>query len=83
MLDKKWSANDKKNVTRETRPCRENFEALVTFKFYCDSQDDLLIYKGNDRRGNPDLPSFVYKTSRERMKVALNMDREGDHFMHD
>lgn len=81
LLDKKWIANEKQNMKKETRPYGENFETLVTFKLYCDNQDELLIYKVNDRRGNPDLPSFVFKTSRERMKIALNMDREGDHFM--
>lgn len=37
----------------------------------------------HDRRGNPDLPSFAFKISREGMKIALNMDRGGDHFMRD
>ena len=30
---------------------------------------------------NPDFTYFVFKTSKERMKIALNMDREGEHFM--
>ena len=81
LVDKKCIANEKQNIKRPTRPCRENFEAVVTFKLYCDNQDELLIYKVNDRRDNPDLPSFVFKTSRERMKIALNMDRDGEHFM--
>ena len=60
----------------------ENFEAVVTFKlYYCDNQDELLIHKVNDKRGNPNFPSFVFKTSKERMEIALNMDREGEHFM--
>lgn len=33
--------------------------------------------------GGAHMPSFVYKTSKERMKVALNMDWEGNHFMLD
>ena len=81
LVDKKWIANEKQNIKRPTRPWRENFEAVVTFKLYCDNQDELLIYKVNDRRGNPDLLSFVFKTSRKRMKIALNMDRDGEHFM--
>lgn len=81
LVDKKWIANEKENIKRETRPYGENFEAVVTFKLYCDNQDELLIHKVNDRRGNPDFPSFVFKTSKERMKIALNMDREGEHFM--
>ena len=81
LVDKKWIANEKENIKRETRPYGENFEAVVTFKLYCDNQDELLIHKVNERRGNPDFPSFVFKTSKERMKIALNMDREGEHFM--
>ena len=42
-----------------------------------------LICKVNDRDGNSDLTSFVFKTSGEQMKIALNMYREGDHFMRD
>ena len=80
LVDKKWIGNEKENIKRETRPYGENFEAVVTFKLYCDNQDELLIHKVNNRRGNPDFPSFVFKTSKERMKIALNMDREGEHF---
>ncbi|PFX28600.1 hypothetical protein AWC38_SpisGene6685 [Stylophora pistillata] len=30
---------------------------------------------------NPDRPSFVFKTSEEKMKAALNIDRNGQHFL--
>ena len=53
----------------------------MTFKQYCDKRNNLLVYKVNDRRGNPDMPSFVFKTSETRMKIALAM--EGEHFMRD
>ena len=42
-----------------------------------------LIYKVKDRRGNPDRPSFVFKTSEDKMKAALNMDRNGEQFLKD
>ena len=53
LVDKKWIANEKENIKRETRPYGENFEAVVTFKLSCDNQDELLTHKVNDRRGKP------------------------------
>ena len=68
-------------MRQEIHPTGENFEAVVTFKQYCDKKDSLLIYKVNDRRGNPDRPSFVFKPSEEKMKSALNMERNREHFL--
>lgn len=81
IIDRKWVHNQKQTVKNEINPSGENFEALVTFKLYCDKKDDLLIYKVNDRRGNPDIPTFVFKTSKERMEIAIQMDKDGDHFL--
>ena len=67
----------KKNI----EPVGHNFEAVVTFKQYCDQKDKFFIYKVNDKRGNPDKPSFVFKTSGQKAKMALNMDKEGNHFL--
>ena len=39
------------------------------------------MYKVNDSRGNPDMPSFVFNTSRERMDIAMKMNKDGDHFL--
>ena len=82
LLDRKWIANQKQSVRQEIHPSGENFEAVVTFKQYCDKKDSLLIYKVNDRHRNPDRPSFVFKTSKK-MKAALNRDRNGEHFLKD
>ena len=70
-------------MRQEIHPGGENFEAVVTFKQYCSKKDSLLIYKVNDRCGNPDRPPFVFKTSEKKMKTALNMDRKGEHFLKD
>ena len=83
LLDRKWIANQKQSVHQEIHLSGENFEAVVTFKQYCDKKDSLLIYKVKDRRGNPDRPSFVFKTSEDKMKAALNMDRNGEQFLKD
>ena len=68
--DRKWISNQKQDAKKEIHPSGENVEAVVTFKLYCNEKDNLLVYKVNDSRGNPDMPSFVFKTSRERMDIA-------------
>ena len=39
------------------------------------------IYKINDTRGNPNRPSFVFKTSTLKAKIAINMDKDKEHFL--
>lgn len=80
-LDRDWIANEKKKMKRDTEPAGQNFEAVVTFKTFCDQKDEFYVYKANDRRGNPDKPSFVFKTSREKAKIAINMDKDREHFL--
>ena len=81
LTDKKWIANQKRAVKKNINPQEENFEGLVTFKQYCDKKDSLCIFKVNDRRGNPDNPSHVFKTSKVKMQMALGMDQHGQHFL--
>ena len=64
-----------------TEPYGHNFEAVAHFKQYCDLKDPFYIYKINDTRGNPDRPSFVFKTSTLKAKIAINMDMDKDHFL--
>ena len=40
----------------------------------------IYIYKVNDRRGKPDKPFFVFKTSSTKAKISLSMNRD-DHFV--
>ena len=68
---------------RKFTPAGENFKAIVTFKQYCDKKDKLLDYKVNDNRGNPDMQSFVFKTSHERIEIAMKMNKDGEHFLRD
>ena len=81
IVDRKWISNQKQNAKKEIHPSGENFEAVVTFKLYCDAKDNLLVYEVNDSRGNLDMPSFVFKMSRERMDIAMKMNKDGDHFL--
>ena len=44
-------------------------------------KDPSYIYKINDNTGNPDRPSFVFKLSTLKAKIAINMDRDKRHFL--
>ena len=81
LTDKKWIANQKQAVKKNINPQEENFEGLVTFKQYCDKKDNLYIFKVNDRRGNPDKPSHVFKTSKVKMQMAFEMDQDRQHYL--
>ena len=80
-IDKKRISYIKEQEKSNIQPLGHNFEAVIAFKEYCDEKDTLYVYKINDRRGNPDKPSFVFKTSTTKAKIALHMDTNGDHFM--
>lgn len=81
-MDKKRSISIiKQKVKRDIEPFGHNFEAVVSFKEYPDKRDLLYTYKVNDRRGNPDKPSFVFKTSSTKGKIALSMDKDRQDFM--
>ena len=80
-IDKKRISNIKQKVKRDIEPFGHNFEAVVSFKEYPYKRGLLYIYKVNDRRGNPNKSSFVFKTSSTRAKIALTMDKDGQDFM--
>lgn len=82
-MDKQWPANIKKKVKRDMEPVGHDYEAVITFKQYCDNNDTFYVYKVNDNRGNPDMPSFVFKMGAEKAKMAINMDRDGEHYLRD
>ena len=54
----------------------EGFAAISELKSYTDLQHPLLIYAVNENE------QYVFKTSTAQMKIALQMDEEGDHFMY-
>ena len=72
----KTISNEKTKQKSEIQPNGEGFAAVSELKSYTDLQDPLLIYAVN---GNE---QYVFKTSTAQMKIALEMDEEGDHFMH-
>ena len=81
IVNRKQISNIKQKIRAETEPHGHNFEAIVNFKEYCDAKDHLYVFKINDRRGNPDQPSFLFKSSEAKMKLAVAMDneKEGKH----
>ena len=54
---------------------------MAHFKQYCDVKYPLYIYKTNDNTGNPDRPSFVFKLTTLKAKIAINMDRDKKQFL--
>ena len=82
-LDRQWLSNLKKQVKRDNEPFGHDFEAVVDFKQYCDRRDKFYLYKINDCRGNPDRPSFVFKMSETKAIMAINMDKNGNHFLNE
>ena len=68
------------NLMKEIELVRHDFEAAV-FKEYCDRKDPFYTYKINNKRGNPDLPSFIFKTSTKEIQIALDMNRNVTHFL--
>ena len=80
LVDRTWISNQKQAVRRDLNPLGENFEGLVAFKHHCDKKDTFYAYKINDSRGNPDSPTYVFKTSRTKLNIANNMNKDGDHF---
>ena len=55
----------------------DGFEAVEELKAYTDTKDKLLIYKINKN------DQYVFKTSTKKMKIAQNMNIEGNHFLSD
>ncbi len=82
-LDRKWLASLEQKIRKDMEPAGHEFEAVVMFKQYCDKKDEFHTYKINDDRGNPDTPSFVFKSSKQKAKMALQIEKEGEHFLND
>ena len=76
VSNRKQISNLKQKMKNETEPYGHNFEAVKRFKEHCDKKDPHYIYKMNDKRANPDMPSFVFKSSTEKAMLALAMNRE-------
>ena len=72
--------NVKKSATKQKRPNGHSFEAVSVLKKKTDLKDAFLIYKANDGSLN-EQPSYVFKSSKLRANMAINMDRTEDHVL--
>ena len=80
MSDRQYVRNQKKIAKSEIRPHGHSFEAVAKLKDSTDKHDVNLIYRCNDGRLNEN-PTYVFKSSRLKAKIAANMNREKSHFM--
>ena len=78
VLDKKSISNEKQKLKILNEPHGHNYEAVAHFKQYADKRDPYYVYSINDRRGNPNKPSLVFKSSSLKAQFALKMDRTKD-----
>ena len=75
VLDKQKIKNLKKRVQNEKNPLGHSFEALSDFKSRISKRDTFFIYRLNDRKMN-DNTSYVFKTSKALLQLALAMDKD-------
>ena len=75
MANKEWLSNEKQKIKASSEPHGHNFEAVAHFKQYADKRGPFYVYSINDRRGNPEKPSLVFKSSALKAQMALKMDR--------
>ena len=69
--------NVKQKVRQEMHPCGVNFEAIGQLKCKVNDRDPYYIYSVNDRKLNQSA-SYVFKTSKVQIKLALSMDKDAD-----
>ena len=75
MSDKQYIRNQKKIAKRDIRPHGHRFKAVAKLKDCTDRHDVTLIYRCNDVRLNKN-PTYVFKSSKLKAKLAANMDTE-------
>ena len=70
-------SNEKVKQKKVFQPDGVGFKAIKELKAYTDLQDPFLIHNINGSQQS------IFKTSTSQMKIALEMDIEGDHFLKD
>ena len=75
VMDKKWLSNQEQKIKDSNQPNGHHLEAVAHLKQYTDQRDPYYIYTMNDRLGNPNKPTHVFKSSRLKAQFALKMDR--------
>ena len=80
LLNTKKISNLKAKINKENNPAGHSFEAVAHLKLKSDEKDQYFIYKMNDRHMSPDEPSYVFKTSKLKINIALSMGDQ-EHFL--
>lgn len=75
FVDLKQVHNVRAQLAIESQPDGHNFEAVGKFKTKCYEKDKYLIYRINNRELNC-KPSFVFKSSQDMAKLAIEMDKD-------
>ena len=72
-------SNIKATARAEMDSCGHNFDAVGKYREnVCQKLNDpFLIYKVHNKSPDPGKPSFVFKSSREQLQIAVDMDRHG------
>ena len=79
-LNKKKIKNLRAKVVNKMHPNGHNFDAIVEIKKKADGKDKYLIWKINNRHFNNGQSSYGFKTSREKMEICVQMDKDkSDH----
>ena len=68
LLDTKKISNLKAKLENESNPVGQSFDAVAHLKRKSDKKDKFYLYKMNKRCMNPDEPSYVFKTSKLKVK---------------
>lgn len=80
MLDGIKIKNVKAKVVAEMHPNGQNFDAVSEMKKKTDERDKYFIWKINNGQFNNGQPSFVFKMSKEKAQVCIQMHRDdSDH----
>lgn len=80
MLDKNKVKNIKAKVVNSMHPHGHNFDAVAEIKKKTDEKDPYLIWKINNRHFNNGQGSLVFKMSKEKAEMCIQMDKEqSDH----
>ena len=81
LSDKKWISNKKQAIKKNNEPYGHHFEAVAHFKTYTDERDPYYVYKVKYNADEASRHSYVFKTSKLKAKMAINMHRTGGNFL--
>lgn len=80
VQDRKRLANQQQSL-KKSKPDGHSFDAVITLKSYTDKKDPFFIYTINNMRMNNGMPTYVFKTSRAAVQLAMEMDKDNHGFM--